>query len=572
MDTTPAAFISARDLWKGYDPEALPLEVESLQSWEEEGCTYEKLRFTGEIAEGVKIRVFAIQGAPTGGKKRPGLLHIHGGGQTASLAWVKFWAKRGYVCVTFDFCGLWEKRTEVTDWGPLKQANMATANGGLQIRPTPRESSWYHWTVAARRALTLLAKHPTVDPERLGIFGISVGGNLTWMVAGSDRRVKVAVPIYGSGYNYEDRKTRWGFAPLSDDLALFKRTLSPEAHAPLVRCPVLHLDATNDFHAWMDYSYEILEAARGPVRQSFTPRYNHHIAPEQASNLERWMDWHLRDGKPFPATPRLTIALNAENIPRAQVAVKEGREVQQVEIYYALGDKIPPARYWRSAPVPQNAGRWEAVLPIMDAGDSLTVFANVRYRSGVCLSSNLTHAIPARIGPAKATLLWSPTLEHGRDGLENWVYTAAYTDPNISASYLRTQADGQYGPCLTLNTDLFGNPMTFNISTHLLGDPQFQGRERSALAFRVKGGFTEEGLTVSVIENDWGPRSKTYSARIEKTALDSGWQEIVLPPSRFVSADGKTLTDWKGVDRLEIRGAASKQEPPCFARFRWKEL
>lgn len=570
-DTTPELITSARDLWRGYDPEALPLEVEVLQSWQEEGCTYEKLRFTGEIADGVKTRVFAIQGAPTEGKKRAGLLHIHGGGQTASLAWVKFWAKRGYVCVTFDFCGPWEKRTEFTDWGPIKHANMATANGGFQVHPTPRESSWYHWTVAARRALTLLAKHPAVDPKRLGIFGISVGGNLTWMVAGSDKRVKVAAPIYGSGYNYDDRKAKWGFPPLSDDLKVFKQTLSPEAHAPLVRCPVLHLDATNDFHAWMDYSYEILGNAHGPVRQAFTPRYNHHIEPEQAANLEKWMDWHLRGGKPFPETPRLNLALNAEHIPRAQVAVKEAREVQKVEIYYALGDKIPPARYWRSATVHKNGTRWEAALPIMDAADSLFAFANVYYKSGVCLSSNLAQAVPSHVGPAKATLQWSPRLEQGREGTENWYYTAAYTDPNISSTYLRTQTDAEKGPCLTLNPELFGDPMTFDLSTHLLGDPQFQGREGQALAFSAKGQFTEEGLTVSVIENDWGPRSRTYSVRIEKSALTPGWQEIVLPLSRFVSADGKTLTDWKSIDRLELRGAASKNEPPCFARFRWQE-
>jgi len=120
--------------------------------------------------------VFAIQGAPTAGKHLPGILHLHGGGQTASLAWVQFWAKRGYVCVTFDFCGPWDSRTEVTDWGPLSQANMAQAAGGLQVHPTPRESSWYHWTVAARRALTLLSQHPAVAPDRIGIFGVSVGG------------------------------------------------------------------------------------------------------------------------------------------------------------------------------------------------------------------------------------------------------------------------------------------------------------------------------------------------------------------------------------------------------------
>ncbi|HXG23231.1 MAG TPA: acetylxylan esterase, partial [Chthonomonadales bacterium] len=189
QDRPPMTILSPEDLWHGFDPRALPLEIEVLQTWQEEGVTFEKLRFTGEVAEGgEKVRVFAIQGAPTGGKRLPGILHIHGGGQTASLAWVKFWTGRGYVCVSFDFCGPWQQRTEYTEWGPIEQGNMAKAQGGLQVHPTPRESSWYHWALVSRRALTLLESHPAVDPKRLGIFGISVGGNLTWMVAGSDRR------------------------------------------------------------------------------------------------------------------------------------------------------------------------------------------------------------------------------------------------------------------------------------------------------------------------------------------------------------------------------------------------
>ena len=65
--------------------------------------------------------------------------------------------------------------------------------------------------MAARRALTLLSYHPKVDRERLGIFGVSVGGTLCWLVAATDERVKTSVPIYGCGYNYDQKKTVWGF-------------------------------------------------------------------------------------------------------------------------------------------------------------------------------------------------------------------------------------------------------------------------------------------------------------------------------------------------------------------------
>ena len=59
--------------------------------------------------------------------------------------------------------------------------------------------------------MTLLSYHPKVDRERLGIFGVSVGGTLCWLVAATDERVKTSVPIYGCGYNYDRKKTVWGF-------------------------------------------------------------------------------------------------------------------------------------------------------------------------------------------------------------------------------------------------------------------------------------------------------------------------------------------------------------------------
>ena len=352
----PAVFTSPTDLWQGFDPTVLPLDVTSLEKWEEQGCAFEKMRFTAEEIDGGKVRIFAIAGTALAGPAQPGILHIHGGGQTASVDWVRFWTKRGYACVTYDFCGPWPGRTDVTDWGPLKHGNMADAGGGHQVTPTLRNSSWYHWTLAARRALTLLAKQPRVDRERLGIFGISVGGTLCWSVAGSDSRVKTAVPIYGCGYNVDGGRARWGFPALTAELALFQRVLSPEAHAPYITCPVLHLNATNDFHGWMDRAYDILAATDGPTWKAFTPRQNHHIAATQGIDLPAWMDFQLKGGAPFPTSPMIGLQLTPDGVPRGTLDAG-GEPVAHVDVYYSLTDKPAPNRF--SAPHSRPMRSWE---------------------------------------------------------------------------------------------------------------------------------------------------------------------------------------------------------------------
>ena len=71
------------DIWRGVDTEKLPLDVQVIKAWEEDGFAYEKLTYVSELAEGVKIHIFAIFGAPKEVTRSPGILHIHGGGHTA---------------------------------------------------------------------------------------------------------------------------------------------------------------------------------------------------------------------------------------------------------------------------------------------------------------------------------------------------------------------------------------------------------------------------------------------------------------------------------------------------------
>jgi cephalosporin-C deacetylase-like acetyl esterase len=69
---------------------------------------------------------------------------------------------------------------------------------------------WFHWysrgyTPAgvelfnAIRAIDLLVSRKEVDPDRIGVTGISGGGAGTWWVAAGDERVKVSAPVCATG-------------------------------------------------------------------------------------------------------------------------------------------------------------------------------------------------------------------------------------------------------------------------------------------------------------------------------------------------------------------------------------
>ena len=101
----------------------------------------------------------------------------------------------------------------------------------------------------ARRGLDYLAKRPDVDPSRMGIAGISLGGIMSGVVAGVDPRVKVVLTlvggadfpkdvwdgvltsplrrqILGSGYTYETYSA--AMAPIDSSTWLPRKHFNPD--------------------------------------------------------------------------------------------------------------------------------------------------------------------------------------------------------------------------------------------------------------------------------------------------------------------------------------------------------
>ena len=65
------------ELWAGDDPRKKPLRTEVVREWKEDGVVARVVRYFIGSFKGKP----AWMAAPKGGKKLPGVLHMHGGGQ-----------------------------------------------------------------------------------------------------------------------------------------------------------------------------------------------------------------------------------------------------------------------------------------------------------------------------------------------------------------------------------------------------------------------------------------------------------------------------------------------------------
>ena len=376
-----------------FDPTADPLETRVVREWEEDGLRLRYVTFHVGTFKNRKARLAGFYAFPKSGRDLPGLLHLHGGGQRAFLHEVKYYAGRGYACLSINWGGREMEQARPgdpnTDWGAV-DPTQKNVPGYFNLKPgekfldpveSPRNNNWYLLTLAARRGLTFLERQPEVNANRLGVYGHSMGGNLTVYVAGTDRRVRVAVPSAG-GQGF--RTMRWALLPQQrprvprGDVGLFRNTLGFQSYAPHIKAPLLWLGATNDFHGIMDDTFRTGRLiSSSQVRYAFAVHLNHRFTPEFAVACPLWIDQHLKETFRFPDTPVSRLSVNG--VPRLSVTPDPSHPIDRVHILYSV-DPDPQARFWRTASVGRNGNRWTAELPILSAEQPLFAVANVHYR------------------------------------------------------------------------------------------------------------------------------------------------------------------------------------------------
>lgn len=552
---------NVRELWADFDPCRDPLDVEVARQWAEDANVYRLVLYTVGTFKGARSRMAAYYGQPKARGKVPGLLHVHGGGQRAQLDVVRYFVGRGYACLSINWGGrpMDDSRPDApnTDWGRVDptQKNVAGYGSlkpgpkGLDAVSSPRNNNWYLLTVAARRGLTFLERQAGVDAARLGVFGHSMGGALTFYVAGTDRRVKAAAPsVGGVGFRTVDVPGLPGTARRIDGndaaTALFRRTIASEAYAPHVRCPILFLGATNDFNSRMESVYRCYALIRHEdYRFALSPHLNHRFLGEQEVCRPLWLDAHLKAGPALPKTPSCKLRLaGPDGVPVVTVRPDRLEQVAAVDIYYTV-DPDALGRFWRDAGARRRGDAWSAACPVLSLDMPLAAFANVAYRlaepvelprrrrvARFALSSELRAATPAMLRAAKVKVTDRPSL--------------------LIDDLKRGWRDGYV---------LSGrNRHHWQFWTRKIADPKWRGPRGARLAFGVKSS-RENRFVVLLCENEWRRyrgRRRGYHAEVSLRA-GGDWQEVVLKAGDFrCDRDGRALERWDEIDQLGLRAWA----------------
>ena len=594
-------FNSVDTMWQGYNPRLENLETEILKEWEQDDVILRVIRYRIGEFKGKRAMMAGVYGFPKGAQTVPGLLQVHGGGQYADHRAVFSNAKRGYATLSIAWAGrisapgysvapnevklFWAGKSDdpkyklTTDWGALDAYHAPSRNGKdafssipvaeWTIDPvlSPRNNSWFLVTLAGRRGLTFLERQPEVDGEKLGVYGHSMGGKLTVMIAGADERVKAAVPSCG------------GISDRYSINELHSATVSDPPSLRRVSCPIFFLSPANDFHGRInDLEKAVGEIQTKDWRVSCSPHHNHQDTPPYEVATQIWFDQHLKATFKAPKTPQAEIILKQGMLPQFSVRPDPNRKVRSVEIYFTQqgilqepggtkdDSRNTKHRFWKFIEPQKDSTSegWLADLPIFSVERPVWAYANVLY--------DLEDTI---VGAG----YYYGTYETKTFNLSSLLQVISPDKLSNSGTSLPKARDFMIeGFNVSWRKDWFAyNSNKWGVRTNKLYEPRYSAPgPTSRLSLEVS---TEMTNKMVLWLDGYG---------VEFKVLGSGtWQRFSFPLLALKNGEGKSLPSWSGVrelrlddvEKLELprgsKGSAVKigspwvGEPPEFRNLRW---
>lgn len=260
--------------------------------------------YEGADYKGKPTLVFAYYAAPEGKPPEggwPAVVCAHGGGGTAFPAWVRQWNNNGYAAIAMDLEGHLPGGKFFGVEGNFP-ADVGHENAGPKrigwfgdIALPDREQWFYHAVADVIRANSLLRSNREINPEKIGLTGISWGGTIVSAVAGVDPRFAFVVPVYGGGFIHKHEMT-------PDQYRDYLAKWDPSAHLPYAKMPMLWVSGFNEPVFPLNLFSKSAEAAGGTSILCIRPflPHGHGFGWEEVWEIGGFANGVVKGSAPMP--------------------------------------------------------------------------------------------------------------------------------------------------------------------------------------------------------------------------------------------------------------------------------
>lgn len=305
---------------------------------------------------------YALPSTPVPQGGFPAVVLFHGGGGTAFANYVQKWRDRGYAVITFDHYGQ-EPATEVArPKRPVLKDSWQDRSGGFSEGNDAQRHLWVHNGVAlAVRANTFLRQQKEINPDKIGLLGISWGSVMGSIACSLDRRFAFAALCYGCG-NW-DRGADGSFVKYAKD------TFEPKYFVQNLTVPTFWFAGTNDEAFEIAQWQKTYQQAPGTQGAALVVRLDHDHVGWDYAGLQRYVDAFCGKDRAHARISALSVCGN-----RVRATILDpGDGVKRAELNYASG--APGVkREWKTLPAEIHGDIVSATIPSGATAVYLNIF------------------------------------------------------------------------------------------------------------------------------------------------------------------------------------------------------
>ncbi len=538
--------LTPQTLWQGFHTD-LPLQESVIKQVRMPTGTLEWVAFSGRETEKGRVRIFATLSYPEDIRPRPAILLVCEEGKHADPELVKMWVERGFVVMTPDYFGQDEAQEVYTKYPEdISFANYLLSGRHLAFADeTAKETCRYEWAAVMRYALAYLRGRKEVDADKIFVLAIGSGASIGWQLGATEDLCGLLLTGYAGWDTYRDCLKYSEMHPEMDDERFrWIAGLEAQSYAPLLRCPLLFLGATNDAAFSFDRARDTL--SRIPegrvVYDDFTPNSERGIDAAGGKNLFRFTELCIKNSILSPAEAELSCTAQDGEI-HVKVALPETGRKRIVTLWYSCGRTHPTLRTWRKA-------------KILEEGENTTTFSVDAYRvhgtflayariteNGLTYSSSVLEAslesLGVELNVATRHVLYSEALPD--------FLTAAAPD-KLLGGFLMKETHG-----LVVRT---GGQNVKGV-TSLTGLKYFTAEQRDMQGdgFILLDVYAEQKteLRVRFYYHYRKENEKSYVCRVGVDRM-TVWQKVQFPLKNFKTAEGVPLKETKLPDAIVFEG------------------
>lgn len=523
-------FMTPVEVWCDFDPTLEPLELVQVRSTTVEGMTYDTMYYTAFTSQKGKARVWTRTMRPARAKgPLPAIIVIPPClGKELELEKFERIAKEGYVVMVIDFEGYIEGKSRYTLY-PDDYDYCNKEKSGRRMfhaEPSARDTTWYTWTILARRAITLAGELDYVDSEKLVMIGEGEGCPIVWQTASQDVRIKGACTVFGYDLKYEEGDT--------EERDCWVTGVDMRSYASYVHIPFLHIGATNTPDNTFDTFMKISENMKEKTEfyTDFAFGHDGNISEAQMKTFFTFLE-KVFEGEKFAINPSIDVIANEDR--ELEIAI-DAEGAKSVSLWYAYGSEAEK-RLWKSQTVSKKNGEYRVKLDLALGDEVLRLFAKSNFgKYSVCSPSKVV--VPMAIGVKcvdrrRTRILYDSMIDSNK-------MLPVSKEKIVPENSVVIKEGGVGLKGVTTLTE----GMSYVRDVEQL--VEFVAAE--SLQFEY---FCETCKNIKIVLHTIN--GKIYTAEKELVG-DENWKREQLPMSLFKDEDFKKLTTWENVWRIDFMG------------------